>query len=78
MSSKDLCYLFPITRVGSIERVLRTTAHSGFMVVSHVKLDKVPQEHSMDARKKHRPQLYTRPSVLGECDTTELDTDQGE
>lgn len=77
MSSKDLYYLFPITRVRSIERILRTTAHSGFMVVSHVKLDQVPQQ-PLDVRKRHRPQLYTRPSVIGECDTTELDTDQGE
>lgn len=72
MNSSRLYYLFPITRVRSIERILRTTAHSGFLVVSHAKVGDVPQVQS-PTQTKHRPQLYTRPSILGDYDTTELD-----
>ncbi len=75
MNSSRLYYLFPITRVRSIVRILRTTAHSGFLVVSHAKLGKPLREQRVLPR-KHRPQLYTRPSVLGDYDT-EIDTDLG-
>lgn len=72
MNSNRLYYLFPITRVRSIERILRTTAHSGFLVVSFAKVGNVPQVSS-PTQTKHRPQLYTRPSILGDYDTTELE-----
>ena len=67
-----LYYLFPITRVRSVERILRTTAHSGFLVVSPAKSEKQPVREQ-----KHRPQLYTWPSLLGDLDTTEIESDQG-
>ncbi len=77
MNSSRLYYLFPITRVRSIERILRTTAHSGFLVVSHAKVAGATQLNS-PTQPKHRPQLYTRPSVLGDYDTTEVeDSDLG-
>ncbi len=75
MNSNRLYYLFPITRVRSIVRMLRTTAHSGFLVVSHAKVGKPLQQQRILPR-KHRPQLYTRPSVLGYYDT-DIDTDLG-
>lgn len=34
MNSTDLCYVYPITRVRSVERLLRTTAHGAFLVVT--------------------------------------------
>ena len=34
MNSTDLCYVYPITRVRSVERLLRTTVHGAFLVVS--------------------------------------------
>ena len=34
MSSNNLRYVYPITRVRSVERLLRTTAHGAFLVVT--------------------------------------------
>ena len=34
MSSNNLCYVYPITRVRSVERLLRTTAHGAFLVIT--------------------------------------------
>jgi hypothetical protein len=34
MSSNNLCYVYPITRVRSVERLLKTTAHGAFLVVT--------------------------------------------
>ena len=53
-----LKYLYPITRVGSIVSQLRTTAHSAFLVVTPVSLDKVHQKPQTMAR--HTPQLYSK------------------
>ena len=54
----DLKYLYPITRVGSIVSQLRTTAHSAFLIVTPVSLDKVHQKPQTMAH--HTPQLYSR------------------
>jgi chloride channel 6 len=54
----DLKYLYPITRVGSIVSLLRTTAHSAFLIVTPVSLDKVHQKPQTMAH--HTPQLYSR------------------
>jgi len=37
MSSTNLTFLYPITRVRSIVQLLKTSRHSGFLVVSPVK-----------------------------------------
>ena len=43
MNSTDLCYVYPITRVRSVERLLRTTAHGAFLVVTPIKSSDVFQ-----------------------------------
>lgn len=55
--NKELKYLYPITRVGSIVNQLRTTAHSAFLVVTPLALDKV--QHKPQTMAKHTPQLYS-------------------
>ena len=55
--NRDLKYLYPITRVGSIVSQLRTTAHSAFLVVTPVEVDKIQQKPQKMA--KHTPQLYS-------------------
>ncbi len=42
MSTKNLTYLYPITRVRSVVQLLRTTSHSGFLVVSPVRPGSIP------------------------------------
>ena len=79
MSSNNLCYVYPITRVQSVERLLRTTAYSAFLVVTPVEPEHVP-ERPKNVQDTHTPQLYRYPftrsgdwtlSVSGE------ETDQG-
>ena len=70
MSSNNLCYVYPITRVQSVERLLRTTAYSAFLVVTPVEPEHVP-ERPKNVQDTHTPQLYRhgRPrewSVSGE------------
>ena len=61
MNSKDLCYVYPITRVRSVERILKTTAHGAFLVVT-------PMDSKELSRRKKRfsdsltPRLYKRNS----------------
>ena len=60
MNSKDLCYVYPITRVRSVESILRTTAHGAFLVVTPVGTKDVPKRRKTVAGIV--PGLYTRPS----------------
>ena len=72
----DLCYLYPITRVRSVERILRTTAHSAFLIVTPVNTSHV-RERPANVTDKHMPQLYSRASFTEGHETdgtlTELD-----
>ena len=72
MSSNNLCYVYPITRVQSVERLLKTTAYSAFLVVTPVEHDHVP-ERPTKVQDTHTPQLYRRPSMRGDWTITEGD-----
>lgn len=61
-SSERLSYLFPITRVRSIERLLRTTSHSAFPVAMPVDFNTVLEFPTL--RSQQIPQLYQYPKVL--------------
>ena len=76
MSSNNLCYVYPITRVQSVERLLRTTAYSAFLVVTPVEPEHVP-ERPKNVRSTHTPQLYTSSTTSGEWTCTEGETDIG-
>ena len=70
MSCSDLCYVYPITRVQSIERLLRTTAYGAFLVVTPVEAEHAP-ERPKNVQDIHTPQLYRRPSINGEWKITD-------
>lgn len=72
-SGSRLSYLYPITRVRSIERLLRTTVHSAFPIVTPVSAGAIPVFPQNIIKSDQVPQLYTRPSVLG---TREPDTNR--
>jgi chloride channel 6 len=64
--NKDLKYIYPVSRVGSIERLLKVTAHNAFFVVSPLNVPKSPTHGGasdvlMDL--SHSPQLYRRYSI---------------
>ena len=61
-SNSKLSFLYPITRVRSIERLLRTTAHSAFLVVTPVEARDIPFLPK-NIKSHHIPQLYARPST---------------
>ena len=75
MSSNNLCYVYPITRVQSIERILRTTAYSAFPVVTPVEPEHVP-ERPKNVQDTHTPQLYTHSPPRGDW-PGEFQTDIG-
>ena len=56
--NRELKYLYPITRVASIVRQLRTTAHSAFLIVTPVEVDKLPEKPQTMVN--HTPQLYSK------------------
>lgn len=62
-SGSKLTYLYPITRVRSIERILRTTVHSAFPVVTLIDASAIPVLPK-NIKSNHMPLLYTRRSVL--------------
>ena len=70
MNCENLCYVYPITRVQSVEKLLRTTAYSAFLVVTPVEPEHVP-ERPKNVQDTHTPQLYRRPSIRGEWRVTE-------
>ena len=43
MNSTNLCYVYPITRVGSVENLLKSTTHSAFLVVTLADYKRFPQ-----------------------------------
>ena len=61
MNKENLCYVYPITRVRSVENILRTTAHSAFLVVTPVSTEDMPKGKKATSG-THVPGLYTRPS----------------
>ena len=62
MSSKNLSYLYPITRVRSIVQLLKTTSHSGFLIVHPCKASSIRTVPK--SVKKAIPQLYARESMI--------------
>ena len=76
MSSNNLCYVYPITRVQSVERILRSTAYSAFLVVTPVEPEHVP-ERPKNVQDTHTPQLYTSSPPGGDWTMTEGETDIG-
>ena len=75
--SNNLCYVYPITRVKSVEILLRKTAYSAFLVVTPVEPEYVP-ERPKNVQDKHTPQLYRRRLITGDWTVTEGETDDGE
>ena len=60
--NQDLKYIYPITRVRSIENLLRVTAHNAFLVVTPLTLD--PNNEDDRLEQTYLPQLYERRSIL--------------
>ena len=77
MGSDHLCYVYPITRVRSVETLLRLTSYSAFLVVTPVEPELVP-ERPKNVQDKHTPQLYRRHFLTGDWTVTEGETDEGE
>ena len=44
--NKDIKYIYPVTRVNSIEKLLRTTAHNAFFVVTPLITEEEQREQS--------------------------------
>lgn len=59
MNSTNLCYVYPITRVRSVERLLKTTAHGAFLVVTSMDSKEIFQRKKNNSV-SHIPRLYTR------------------
>lgn len=60
--NRDLKYIYPITRVRSIENLLRVTRHNAFLVVTPLTLD--PNNEGDRLEQTYMPQLYERQSIL--------------
>lgn len=60
--NRDLKYIYPITRVRSIESLLKVTAHNAFLVVTPLTLD--PNNEDDRLEQAYMPQLYERRSIL--------------
>ena len=56
-SGSKLTYLYPITRVRSIEQILRTTVHGAFPIVMPVRASSIPS-FPKTVKAQHTPQLY--------------------
>ena len=63
MNSENLCYVYPITRVRSVENLLRTTAHGAFLVVTPVSTKDMPMRKK-NISESHVPALYSRLSRI--------------
>lgn len=59
----DLKYIYPISRVSSIERLLRVTAHNAFLVVSPLTTPPSPTMNPRGGDSPQTPQLYERLSI---------------
>ena len=71
-----LRYMYPITRVHSVQRLLRTTAHSAFVIVTPVDTVAIP-ERPQNMSDKHVPQLYARQSLTAGCSTMDFNSETG-
>lgn len=60
--NQDLKYIYPISRVGSIDRLLRVTAHNAFLVVSPLAAASDDATNSVGLSKQS-PLLYERHSI---------------
>ena len=76
-SGSKLTYLYPITRVRSIEQILRTTVHSAFPIVTPVRSSSIP-DFPKNVKSHHTPQLITHPSVRGEKESGDDDSKECE
>ena len=65
MATENLSYLYPITRVCSIIKVLKTTSHNGFLVVSPCKASSIRTVPK--SVKQVTPQLYKQDSMVTNC-----------
>ena len=68
--NRDLKYIYPISRVRSIERLLRVTAHNAFLVVTPLSLNNNNEEYNnieteleIDDETNFVPRLYHRDSI---------------
>ena len=61
--SEGICFLYPITRVGSLYQLLRTTKHSAFPVVTPLTSDAKPIKNVSN---QHVPSLYGENFSLAE------------
>ena len=59
----ELKYIYPVSRVGSIERLLKVTAHNAFLVVTPLATSEDTSNEEYDAVNKYAPQLYERKSI---------------
>ena len=59
----DLKYIYPISRVGSIERLLKVTAHNAFFVVTPLSTSTEEDTTSSIGVSKQSPLLYERRSI---------------
>ena len=60
--NRDLKFIYPITRVQSIEQLLRTTAHNAFFVVTPLSLEHWNNSQD-DKEQTFLPKLYKRKSI---------------
>ena len=74
--NSDLDYMFPITRVRSVEKLLRTTAHSAFLIVTPVNTESLPKK-PQNVSRMHTPQLYRKQSSFS-LERTDTNSDTGE
>lgn len=61
-SSEKISYLYPISQVGCIENVLKTTSHSAFLVVTPCEANSIPIKPKIV--KETIPQLNTEQSEI--------------
>lgn len=78
LTAEDVCslnsklsYLYPITRVRSIEHLLRTTDHGSFPVVTPVEASRIPEFPKIH-KSQHTPQLYSCQRPL-QSDSTKVE-----
>ena len=65
--NRDLKFIYPISRVQSIEQLLRTTAHNAFFVVKPLSQEdgkEIEMKLDVVEESKFMPQLYERRSIV--------------
>ena len=61
--NRDLKYIYPVSRVQSIEQLLRVTAHNAFFVVTPLSTGAANDRNARDRVFSVKPQLYKRASI---------------